>query len=127
MAHRNVARPPFRPRRRIALRNLRARPFSILAQGEEVNSGKTGSEDLVATIAIPIRDEDAVHDAFILHADHTPLPFARNVVHERSVSAVFGPARIGGGERGVDYDQLSRSGAREAQAMAGRQAVDFGY
>lgn len=126
VAHRNVTRPRFRPRRRIALRCLRARPIARLAQSEEVNSCKTGGEDLLAAIAILIRDEDAMHDAFILHADHAPLPFARNVVHEWSVSAAFGPARIGSGQRGVDHDQFSLSDAREAHPMAGRQAVDFG-
>ena len=31
---------------------------------EEVDAGETGGEDVLAAVAVPIGDEDAVHDAF---------------------------------------------------------------
>src|SRR5262245_32988705 len=80
MANGNVARPRFRPRRGIALRDLLARPFTRLACGEQMDSGEAGGEDVVAPVAVPVGHEDAVDDALILGADHMTLPFPGNVV-----------------------------------------------
>ena len=123
----DIAGAGFRPRGGIALGDFGAGPARVFGVAEEVDAGEAGGEDILAAVAVPIGDEDSVHDARVFGADDAALPFAGDVVDQRGLVAIVGCGGGGAGQGGVDHDEFA--GAIDiggAQAVAGGEAVDFG-
>ena len=123
----DIAGAGFGPRGGIALGDFGARPALVFGELEEVDAGEAGGEDALAAAAVPIGDEDSVHDAGVFGADDAALPLAGDVVDQRRLVAIVGRGGGGAGEGGVDDHEFA--GAIDiggAQAVAGGEAVDFG-
>ena len=89
MAHRHIAGAAFGPRRRIALGDLRTRPAAAGAEAVDMDSNEARGQNVVAAVAVPVVDADAVHHALVLVADEAALPLAGDIVHQRDLVAVI--------------------------------------
>ncbi len=104
-----------------------AGPLAVLPQLEQMNAFETGGEDLIAPIAVPVDNVNAVHQPAILRGDGLALPLARAVEHQRRVAAVIGRLGIGRGQGRVDHHAFAAAiDIGRAQAVRRGNAVDLG-
>ncbi len=126
-ANGDVAGSGFGPVRRVARGDFGARPAQVFAVLKEMDAGETGGEDLVAALAIPVHDVDAVDHAAVFGADELALPNCGAIENQRRLIAVIGSFGFGAGERRVDdYAVSAAIDIRRAQAVGGSQTIDFG-
>src|SRR5271165_1544126 len=91
-----------------------------------MNAEKATDQNGVAPVAIPVRDEDAVENAFLLVADQKALPLARAIVDKRNMATVVRAMSIRTSQGSVDQDLVARAvDIGPAQTMRGRNPVDF--
>src|SRR5262249_28124015 len=124
-ADRDIARSGLGPRRRVAFGNLGTRPLAVLPWMEHVNAGEACGEDVIAPIAIPVADVDAVHDSAVLAGDSVPLPLAGPIEHERRLIAIVGRRGLRSGERCIDHHGSASVNARQPQSVRGGEPVDL--
>src|SRR6476620_7811506 len=87
-ADRHITRPALGTRCRTPFRDLRALPFGV-SQSIEVDSGKAARKNIIASICIPVRDEQTMLDAFVRLVDRLPFPFTGTIEDQWHMAVVF--------------------------------------